>query len=142
MVYKVGQLGEPEKFHRRRIHLIPHPGDGIPWRQNFSSGYGPDESIFPPKRMVAKSWTRQCLTELIEINSKSTLCVETFRQNSRISHLKMSEKRLMTLNFFVKNALYFSYLIFSWMKTLTDVLSSNGIHMFKGFLLEVLDSLC
>ena len=27
----MSQLGEPEKFHRWKYHLIPHQGDGIPW---------------------------------------------------------------------------------------------------------------
>ena len=46
-MYLVGHLVEPEKFHRRKIHLIPHPGDGTSWRQNFSGSYGPGESGNP-----------------------------------------------------------------------------------------------
>ena len=44
---------EPEKFHRRKYHLIPHPGDGIPWFQNLSSSYGPNGLIFPPNFEVS-----------------------------------------------------------------------------------------
>ena len=39
--------GDPEKFHRRKYHFIPHLGDGIPWFQNLSSSYGPNELNFP-----------------------------------------------------------------------------------------------
>ena len=44
---------EPEKFYRRKYHLIPHPGDGIPWCQNLSSSYAPNELIFPPNFEVS-----------------------------------------------------------------------------------------
>ena len=47
LVYWVGQLGEPEKTHGRKYHLIPHQGDGIPWGQNFSGSYEPGESTKP-----------------------------------------------------------------------------------------------
>ena len=42
-------MGEPEKFHRRKFHLIPHQGDGIPWRRNLSGSYVPGESTKPRK---------------------------------------------------------------------------------------------
>ena len=45
--------GEPEKFHRRKYHLIPHSGDSIPWCKNLSGSYGQDESIFPPNFEVS-----------------------------------------------------------------------------------------
>ena len=48
-------MGEPEKFHRRKYHLISHPGDGIPWSQNLPGSYGPGEAIKPqPKPQEIK----------------------------------------------------------------------------------------
>ena len=44
MIFKEGQLDQQEKSQRRRIHLVPHPGSGNPWRQNLSGSYGPGES--------------------------------------------------------------------------------------------------
>ena len=55
MVYLEGQLGEPEKFHRRNDHLIPHQNDGTPWRlrsqvaMDPTSRENPKISIFDPK---------------------------------------------------------------------------------------------
>ena len=38
------KIFEEEKTHGRKYHLIPHQGDGIPWRRNLSCSYVPGES--------------------------------------------------------------------------------------------------